>query len=152
MENNVQVRDVKSDIILKVKKLDPLAILPKRGSEYAAGYDLFNFGVFYIPPGERLLINTGISIALSTDTYGRIASRSSLSLKGIDVGAGVIDCDYRGEIKVLLINNSKDVFVIQPNTRIAQLIIERIYTPPVVEVLELDSTNRGEGGFGSTGI
>ena len=81
-----------------------------------------------------------------------IAPRSSLAWKhSIDVGAGVIDSDYRGNIGVILFNHSDDTFVVNEKDRIAQLILERIATPPVVEVAELTETTRGAGGFGSTG-
>ncbi|KAJ4462004.1 putative deoxyuridine 5'-triphosphate nucleotidohydrolase [Paratrimastix pyriformis] len=87
-----------------------------------------------VPPRGRLLVPTGIAIALPPETYGRIASRSGLALKnGIDVGAGVIDGDYRGEIKVLLFNHSDEPFPIAAGSRIAQLICERCLICPVQE-------------------
>lgn len=83
---------------------------------------------------------------------GRIAPRSGLASKHfIDTGAGVIDADYRGQVKVLLFNHAEEDFQIQEGDRVAQLIIERIYTPEVVEVAELEESVRGAGGFGSTG-
>lgn len=84
---------------------------------------------------------------------GRIAPRSGLAAKNfIDTGAGVIDADYRGQVKVLLFNHSDVDFVIKEHDRIAQLVLERIYTPEVMEVAELEESVRGEGGFGSTGV
>jgi len=92
-------------------------------------------------------------MAIPVGCYGRIAPRSGLAFKSsIDVGAGVIDPDYRGEVKVLLFNLGNCDFKAEAGTRIAQLIIERCETPPVVEVDSLDDTERGAGGFGSTGI
>lgn len=86
-------------------------------------------------------------------TDGRIAPRSGLAAKNfIDTGAGVIDADYRGQVKVLLFNHSDVDFVVKEHDRVAQLILERIYTPEVMEVQELEESVRGEGGFGSTGV
>jgi dUTP pyrophosphatase len=86
-------------------------------------------------------------------TYGRIAPRSGLAWKNyIDVGAGVIDEDFTGKVQVLLFNHSDVDFAVEQEDRIAQLIIERIKTPPVVEVFTIGGTERGSGGFGSTGI
>ena len=98
-----------------------------------------------------MLIPTGWKFKLPPGTYGRIAPRSGLSLKGIDVGAGVIDRDYRGEIKVLLINNSAQPFAVNKGDRIAQLICEKIVYPYIKEDI-LDYTTRGDKGFGSTGL
>jgi dUTP pyrophosphatase len=84
---------------------------------------------------------------------GRIAPRSGLASKNfIDTGAGVIDADYRGPVKVLLFNHSDADFAVQEGDRVAQLVLERIYTPDVVEVAELEESVRGAGGFGSTGV
>jgi dUTP pyrophosphatase len=106
-----------------------------------------------IYPGNRSLVSTGVAVKLPPGVYGRVAPRSGLSVKnGIQVGAGVIDADYRGEIKVLLFNQTLDnTFEVEPGDRIAQLICERCELPEVIQVEELDDTLRGEGGFGSTG-
>ena len=133
-------------------KLDPEALLPVRQTEGSVGYDLHSIIDTEIPPRSRKLISTGIKIKIPVGTYGRIAPRSSLACKKfIDVGAGVIDNDYRGEIKVLLINNKDDIFEVRKNDRIAQLIFEKCITPKLEVVNELDETERNEGGFGSTG-
>ena len=138
---------------LIVKRLTKTAVLPTRGSKFAAGYDLAASEPATVPAHGRLLISTGLSIAVPTGTYGRVAPRSGLAVKkGIDVGAGVIDEDYRGEVKVLLFNFSDDVFFVKAGDRIAQLILEKIETPEVVEIDELDASERGEAGFGSSGI
>ena len=97
------------------------------------------------------LIDTGISIKVPEGTYGRIAPRSSVSKRGILINAGVIDRDYRGPVKIMIHNLSNNVYVINKNDRIAQLILEQIKTPEVELVENLDETIRGEGGFGSTG-
>jgi dUTP pyrophosphatase len=141
---------------LVVKRLSEHATLPQRGSEWAAGLDLASAVALTIPVGERALVATDLSIACPPGTYGRVAPRSGLALKhGIDVGAGVIDADYRGPVGVILFNWGQSDFEIKVGDRIAQLILEQIVLPDVVECpadQELDSTERGQGGFGSTGI
>ena len=124
---------------------------PTRGSDEAAGYDLYSYESETVVPKQIKLIDIGISIRVPEGTYGRIAPRSSVSKKGILINAGVIDRDYRGPVKVMVHNLSNDNYVINKNDRIAQLILEQIKTPPVELVEELDDTVRGEGGFGSTG-
>jgi dUTP pyrophosphatase len=139
---------------LKVKKLCVDAIVPKKGSEFAAGYDLTSTEDIIIPPSNRALVSTGLSIEVPHGTYGRIAPRSGLAVRhGLGIGAGVIDRDYRGEVKVLVLNhNAYAPYTIRKGDRIAQLILECILCPDVVECDALDATERGEGGFGSTGI
>lgn len=138
---------------LRVTKLVPEAVLPQRGSPGAVGYDLVATQGLVILPGQRGLVPTGLSLELPPGTYGRVAPRSGLAVKnGLDVGAGVIDPDYRGEIKVVLFNFDKEPFMVKYGYRVAQLVIERCETPEVVEVQALEETERGEGGFGSTGI
>lgn len=137
--------------MLKIKLLTQTSKAPIRASEKAAGYDLHSAIKTVIAPKSRFLVDTGIAIAINNDTYARIAPRSGLAVKGIDVGAGVIDSDYRGAVKVLLINTTENEFKVEIGDRIAQLIITRIETPIVEVVDDLDATVRGEGGFGSTG-
>ena len=135
----------------QVKLNNEDAQAPTRGSDEAAGYDLYSYESETVVPKQIKLIDTGISIRVPEGTYGRIAPRSSVSKKGILINAGVIDGDYRGPVKVMVHNLSNDNYVINKNDRIAQLILEQIKTPPVELVEELDDTVRGEGGFGSTG-
>lgn len=98
-------------------------------------------------------MSTGLAFAIPVGNYGRIAPRSGLAAKhSIDVGAGVIDADYRGEVRVLLFNHSDIDFAINEGDRIAQMIIEKYTLTDLVEVQELDDTVRGAGGFGSTGV
>jgi dUTP pyrophosphatase len=100
-----------------------------------------------------MCVPTGIAIKVLPGTYGRIAPRSGITVKhNIHVGAGVIDADYTGEIKVVLYNVGKSSVTFEAFERIAQLILERIEVPEIIEVLELGETARGSGGFGSTGI
>ncbi|EFR03006.1 deoxyuridine 5'-triphosphate nucleotidohydrolase [Nannizzia gypsea CBS 118893] len=137
---------------LQVQKLVPEARAPTRGSAFAAGYDLYAAKDTEIPGRGKGLVSTGLAIAVPEGTYGRIAPRSGLASKNfIDTGAGVIDADYRGEVKVLLFNFSGVNFTIKAGDRIAQLILERIYTPEVLVVEQLEESVRGAGGFGSTG-
>lgn len=137
---------------LLVKVLSPSAGIPSRQTPRSAGYDLCASECVTIAPGKRSLVPTGISICLPAGSYGRVAPRSGLSVRGIDVGAGVIDEDYRGEVKVLLINNGSSDFVVSIGDRIAQLLVEPILYPGVRCVTDLEETQRGAGGFGSTGI
>ena len=139
---------------LLVKFLSPHPKLPTKGSKLAAGYDLYASESVSITSGNRKLIDTGIAIATrGTQLYARIAHRSGLSVKGLDIGAGDLDAEYRGSMKVLLINNSKDTpFQINPGDRMAELILERIENPECVRVDTLPVTTRGNQGFGSIGI
>ncbi|KAF5187597.1 Deoxyuridine 5'-triphosphate nucleotidohydrolase [Thalictrum thalictroides] len=139
--------------LLKVKKLSEKAIIPSKGSALSAGYDLSSATEIKVPARGKALIPTDLSIAIPQGTYARVAPRSGLAWKhSIDVGAGVIDADYRGPVGVILFNHSDVDFEVKIGDRIAQLIIEKIMTPEVVEVDDLDSTVRGSGGFGSTGV
>ena len=139
------------------KKLHKDSIVPKKGSALAAGYDLFCYTDkdILIESSGKAMIPTGISVELPHNSYGRVAPRSGLTWnKFLDVGAGVVDEDYRGEILVILFNFSKENVIIKNGDKIAQLIVERIMpTEPVVYEpdQELSETNRGESGFGSTG-
>jgi dUTP pyrophosphatase len=138
---------------LLVKKLNEHAITPTRGSPLAAGYDMYSSVDLTIKSGCRGLVDTGIAFTVPYETYGRIAPRSGLAVKnGIQVGAGVIDRDYTGEVKILLFNHSDEDFVIKRGDRIAQLIIERCEFPEIKIVHELLASQRGAGGFGSTGV
>ncbi|KZT35564.1 dUTP diphosphatase [Sistotremastrum suecicum HHB10207 ss-3] len=137
---------------LLIKRLSPNARLPTRGSPLSAGYDLYSAEQKTIPARGKALVDTQLSIAVPAGTYGRVAPRSGLASKHmIDTGAGVIDADYRGVVFVLLFNHGEKDFIVEEGDRIAQLILEQIRTPEVLEVQDLDETLRGAGGFGSTG-
>ncbi|KJE92385.1 deoxyuridine triphosphatase [Capsaspora owczarzaki ATCC 30864] len=139
-------------LTLAVKRLTEFAKLPTRGTALSAGYDLYSAYDEVIPAQGKAIVKTDIAIAVPEGHYGRVAPRSSIAWKNhVDVGAGVIDADYRGNVGVILYNFGKEDFTIKRGDRIAQLILERISTPDVVEVEQLDDTQRGEGGFGSTG-
>jgi dUTP pyrophosphatase len=112
---------------LQVKLLAPTAKAPTRGSAHAAGYDLYASRPATIPAKGKALIELDISIAVPANTYGRVAPRSGLASKhGIDTGAGVIDADYRGPVKVLLFNFGEKDFEVNEGDRVAQLIVERV--------------------------
>ena len=122
------------------------------GSKLAAGYDLYSAYDYVIPAQGKVIAKTDISIRVPDGTYGRIAPRSGLSAKHhIDVGAGVVDQDYTGNVGVVLFNHAQVEFEIKKGDRIAQLVCEKIEYPEIEEVASLNSTDRGEGGFGSTG-
>lgn len=146
---------------LRVKKLAEDACLPRRASALAAGYDLYSGEDCEVPAFSRRLVKTNIAIEFYRGQnvpvprflYGRIAPRSSLACKhSIDVGAGVVDADYRGNVGVLLINAGDRVFVVKKGDRIAQLILEAAFHCEVRAVSHLTDTTRGDGGFGSTGL
>jgi dUTP pyrophosphatase len=142
---------------LQFKALHEYAQLPTYGSDGAIGLDLHAVvpeHITVLAPGERALIPTGLAAAIPEGFYGRVAPRSGLAVKyGIDVLAGVIDSDYRGEIKVALVNLGDKPFDIRTGDRIAQLVLERAdRVRPVWAAGDLPSTDRGTDGFGSTGV
>lgn len=143
--------------MVKVKLLNEKASVPERASEGAAGYDMRACidGPITIPKGEIVPVPTGVAIELpSKDFVAMLSARSGLAIRhGIALanGVGIIDSDYRGEIKVGLINLGKEDFVINPNERIAQMLILPVDVSGLEVSLSLSDTERGEGGFGSTG-
>jgi deoxyuridine 5'-triphosphate nucleotidohydrolase len=138
---------------LRVQLLSPFGKAPVRASASAAGYDLCAAYDGSVPKRGKALLKTDIAIAVPHGTYGRVAPRSGLTLKnGIDVGAGVIDEDYRGNVGVILFNHSDEDFSVKAGDRIAQLILEKIEVAEVNVCETLEDTARGAGGFGSTGV
>jgi dUTP pyrophosphatase len=137
---------------LHFKQLDAKAVLPKRGSVLAAGLDVCGIEDLSIAPKQRVMARTGLAVAIPPGFYGRVAPRSGLAAKnGLDVLAGVIDSDYRGEIVCVLYNTSDEPINLPAGSKICQLIIEQIITPEAAWATDLDDTARGAGGFGSTG-
>jgi dUTP pyrophosphatase len=140
---------------LRVKRLDPRAIVPRRAHDGDAGLDLRALDSFELGPGERAQIRTGIAIALPRGTAGLVLPRSGLAARhGLSVvnAPGLIDEGYRGEIQVLLLNTDKEQpFRAEAGDRIAQLVIVDVESPAVVETEDLGDTPRGVGGFGSSG-
>ena len=137
--------------VLRFKQLDSKAVLPARGSALSAGLDLCSIEDVVLQPKQRATVPTGLAVAIPPGFYGRVAPRSGLAAKnGLDVLAGVIDSDYRGEIRCVLYNTGDAVIEMPAGSKICQLIVEQIITPEAAWVNDLDSTARGAGGFGST--
>lgn len=140
---------------IKIKKLKDNAVVPTRGSKYAAGADLYSAeNDLYIEDRQTVMIGTGIAMEIPEGYVGLVYARSGLACKeGLAPAnkVGVIDSDYRGEIKVALYNQSGQKKLVKNGERIAQIVIAPFLAPEFTEVSELDETNRGEGGFGSTG-
>lgn len=141
---------------ISVKKLHPNAMLPTYGSAEAAGADLYACldEAVTVQPGEIAWIPTGIALEVPKGCAGLIYARSSMGVKrGLAPAnkVGVIDSDYRGEIRVVLLNHSKNPQTVEPGERVAQFLITPVLTPAYEQVQELSDTGRGTGGFGSTG-
>lgn len=141
---------------IRVKKLSPNAVLPTYGSAEAAGADLYACldAPVTVAPGETAWIPTGIAMEVPKGCAGLVYARSSLGVKrGLAPAnkVGVIDSDYRGEIRVVLLNHGKETQTIEHGERVAQMVITPVLTPEYILVDELDDTDRGTGGFGSTG-
>jgi dUTP pyrophosphatase len=139
---------------LKIKKLSKDAILPQYKTSQSAGMDLCSNEDAALKPMEIRLISTGLSLEIENSFEAQVRPRSGLALKGITVvnSPGTIDSDYRGEVKIILINLGKEEFNIAKGDRIAQLILSRVERAVIKESDELNITQRGDGGFGSTGI
>ena len=141
---------------IRVKKLSPKAILPTYGSQEAAGADLYACldAPVTIAPGEIAWVPTGLALEVPKGCAGLVYARSSLGVKrGLAPAnkVGVIDSDYRGEIRVVLLNHGKETQTVEHGERVAQFLITPVLTPAYEEVEELTDTQRGVGGFGSTG-
>lgn len=148
-----------STMAVSFYKLRPDAIIPSKATPGSIGLDLYSVEPYIVLPGQRIVVSTGLKVQLPDGVYGRIAPRSGLAVKhGLDVGAGVIDPDYTGELRVVLFNHDQNVpFIVRPGYRIAQLILERALEPSVNELTEdpsssSTSTDRGDNGFGSSGV
>lgn len=142
-------------ISVQIKKLHDKAVVPKYQSKEASGFDFHALESVTLKPNERALISTGLSMALSFGYELQIRPRSGLAFKhGVTVlnAPGTIDSDYRGEVKILMINHGAEDFVIQEGERIAQGVIQEVTQAKFVVVDELQDTDRGACGFGSTGI
>ncbi len=138
----------------RVKRIHPDAILPVRGSIGAAGFDVCSIDDGIVPARGKAIFQTGLVFELPGDCYARVAPRSGLTWKNsIDVGAGVVDFDYSGTVGIILFNHSNDDFVVSKGDRIAQIILEAIIIANIKETTSsIKSTERGSGGFGSTGV
>lgn len=139
-------------MVLKVKKLDAQAKLPTRATLGDAGLDLYSTQEVVIRSGERLMVGTGIAMEIPIGYAGLVWDKSGLAAKkGLKVMGGVIDAGYRGEVRVVLTNLGDATHTIAVGDKIAQLLIQKVGFPEVTEVSELSDSERGEGGFGSTG-
>jgi dUTP pyrophosphatase len=147
-----------SDPRILVRRLHPQAALPCRMTPESAGMDLsacLTDGPIHLAPGGRALVPTGLAMALPPGLEAQVRPRSGLALRhGVTVlnAPGTIDSDYRGEVSVLLVNHGDDVVVVAHGDRIAQMVVATVCVLPVEEVDELAATQRGDGGYGSTGI
>lgn len=138
---------------LYIKRLTPDAVVPIKQNVFDAAHDLFSIEDVTIPVNGKALVRTGLSIQVPEGTYGQIAPRSGLSMKGIFVNAGVIDRGYTGEVKVILFNFGDKELELPAKSRVAQLIVKYIASPQVVEVDNIEAIDeRSHGGFGSTGL
>ena len=140
---------------LRVRRLDPRALLPTRAYPDDAGLDLYALEAVELAPGERASVGTGVSVEIPAGQAGMVLPRSGLAARhGIALvnAPGLIDAGYRGELRVLLLNTDREQsFSISPGDRIAQLVLVKVETPEVAEVGELAVSERGDGGFGSSG-
>lgn len=142
-----------SSNVVKYQLTSLFAKVPRKASDGAAGYDLFAPYRETIAPRTHKCVSLGLKLELPVGTYGRIAPRSGFAANfGVDIGGGVIDADFRGEVRVLVFNHGENPICFDQGTSIAQLIVEEIRSVEFKEVGELTFTKRGVGGFGSTDI
>ncbi len=140
---------------VKIKLLNEAAKIPLKSTKHSAGFDVFSAEETILKKGEYKAVSTGISIEMSEDIEAQIRPRSGLALKyGVTVlnSPGTIDADYRGEVKIILINHSENDFLIRAGDRIAQAVFSKVIDTEFEYTCELGETERGGGGFGSTGI
>ncbi|OGY55807.1 MAG: deoxyuridine 5'-triphosphate nucleotidohydrolase [Candidatus Buchananbacteria bacterium RIFCSPLOWO2_01_FULL_40_23b] len=138
---------------IHIKKLRNDAVVPSYAHAHDAGMDLYACESMVITAGTRGLVPTGIAMAIPAGYVGLIWDKSGVALKfGLKVMGGVIDSGYRGEIKVIVHNLSSADYVVKAGEKVAQMLIQQVMQMPITEVEDLDSTTRGEGGFGSTGL
>ena len=136
---------------LKVKRIQEDARLPSYGHPGDAGLDLFSAVSTSIAPGSVQAVPTGIKVAIPPEHVGLIWDKSGISLSGVHRLAGVVDAGYRGEVKVVMVNLGREPFAIDSGMKIAQMLIQPVVQVSVIESDDLDDTDRGENGFGSTG-
>ncbi len=137
---------------LLVQKLDERAVLPSRSHHDDAGLDLCALEAVTLAPGERQVVGTGVALAIPSGYVGLIWDKSSIPFKyGVKSMGGVIDAQYRGEVKVILVNLSQETVTFEAEQKIAQLLVQKVKLPEVEMVDALPGSVRGEGGFGSTG-
>ncbi len=137
---------------IKIKKIHQDAIIPKYSHKGDAGMDIYSIEDIILESGQRKMIKTGISMEIPEGYVALVWDKSGLAgKKGIKTMAGVIDCHYRGEYTIVLLNTSKEKYEIKKGDKICQILIQKVESPEIEQVSELSETKRGEGGFGSTG-
>jgi dUTP pyrophosphatase len=138
---------------IEILKIDPEVKAPNYANPGDAGMDFYSAENAVIKPSDRRVVKTGVKMAIPEGYVGLFWDKSGLAAKkGIKIMAGVIDSGYRGEVGIVIHNLGKEDFIIEKNMKIAQMLIQPVHSPEVVEVNTLDETKRGEGGFGSTGV
>ena len=136
---------------IEIKRLSTEATLPTRAYPDDAGLDIYGLEDAILNPSEGKVVGTGVALAVPKGHVGMVCDRSSMAKKGVKTAGGIIDAGYRGELKIVLWNLSKDPIRVVRGERIAQLLVLPIQTPAVKEVSELSEADRGEKGFGSSG-
>ena len=140
---------------VKIQKINEDAIIPKYAHDGDSGMDLYSIKEYVLKPGERALVQTGLKIAIPKGYEAQIRPKSGLALKsGVTVlnTPGTVDAPYRGELGIIVINHSNEEYKIEKNKKVAQLVFQKVEHATLEEVVNLDDTSRGEGGFGSTGL
>ncbi|MDP3899991.1 MAG: dUTP diphosphatase [bacterium] len=150
--NEAKDSDISQNLKLKIQKIPPDAKIPTRAHEHDAGLDIYANDYYTLYENERIAIATGIKLAIPPGYVGLVWDKSGIAASGLHAIGGVIDSDYRGELKILVYNISGDIYNIKKGQKIAQLLIQEIKTPDVIESGDLNETTRNEGGFGSSGI
>ena len=137
---------------IRIKKINQDAKIPVYAHAGDAGMDLFSCVDMVIGPGETMPVQTGIRMAIPAGYVGLVWDKSGISLKGVHRLAGVVDAGYRGEVRVVMANVGRELFIVKAGMKIAQMLIQPVEAPTIIEADELDDTSRGDGGFGSTGL
>jgi dUTP pyrophosphatase len=137
---------------IKIRKMTPNAKAPAYAHAGDAGMDLFSCVEMTLAPGETRPVPTGIQMAIPQGYVGLVWDKSGISIMGVHRLAGVVDAGYRGEVRVVMVNLGTEPFEIKPGMKIAQMLIQPVEAPTIVESESLDDTSRGAGGFGSTGL
>jgi len=137
---------------IKIRKMTPNAKAPAFAHAGDAGMDLFSCVEMTLAPGETRPVPTGIQMAIPQGYVGLVWDKSGISIMGVHRLAGVVDAGYRGEVRVVMVNLGTEPFEIKPGMKIAQMLIQPVEAPTIVESESLDDTSRGAGGFGSTGL
>jgi dUTP pyrophosphatase len=137
---------------IRIKRITPEAKVPAYAHPGDAGMDLFSCVDMSLAPGEAKPVPTGIQMAIPQGYVGLVWDKSGISLKGVHRLAGVVDAGYRGEVRIVMVNLGAEPFVIRAGMKIAQMLIQPVEAPTIVESGTLDDTSRGAGGFGSTGL